>query len=196
MNGTLEQVGAAVAMAVVLFVATNIDDIFILLALFANPNLRASQIVVGQLIGMAAIIGLSVAGALLAFLVAPKYVGLLGIVPLGLGIAQLVRRNKGDDDDDADTSSGNLRVFAVVALTVANGADNLGVYIPVFANASRMELVVCTTTMLVLTAALCWLAHVLVNHPTLGGPIRRYVQPMTPYILIALGAYILLKDLL
>ena len=86
---TLEQIAAAIGLAAVLFVATNIDDIFILLALFSNPSFRPVQVIAGQMVGMALVIALSVAGALLALVIAPAYVGLLGLVPLALGIVKL-----------------------------------------------------------------------------------------------------------
>jgi cadmium resistance protein CadD (predicted permease) len=194
-TGTVEQLGAAIGIAAVLFVATNIDDIFILLALFSNPSFRTAHVVAGQLIGMALVIALSIAGALLALVVAPQYVGLLGLVPLALGIVKLVRKDK-DEDDTAtpDAASGALRVLAVTAITVANGSDNIGVYVPVFATSGRVNVAIYAVTMLVSTAGLCWVAHALIKHPRLGPPIRRFAGPITPFVLIGLGIYILIES--
>ena len=173
-----------------LFVATNIDDIFLLLALFADPRLRARQIVAGQILGMLLLIVASVAGSALAVALASKYVGCLGLLPLGIGITRIVRR-----DEKADAPAPSLRgagkILAVTGITVANGGDNLAIYVPVYANHGRADQLALSATFLVLTGVWCWVGHALVNHPTLGAPIRRYAAPATPYVLIALGLYIL-----
>jgi cadmium resistance protein CadD (predicted permease) len=188
------QLVAAIGLALALFVATNIDDIFILLALFSNPGYRPAQVVAGQMLGMALVIALSIAGAFLALAIAPMYVGLLGFVPLALGILKLVRKHEADDTAAPDAASGALRMLAVTAITVANGSDNIGVYVPVFATSGRVHVAIYAVTMLVATAGLCWLAHALIQHPRLGAPIRRYAGPITPFVLIGLGVYILIES--
>jgi len=191
----LDQFARAVGLGVLLFAGTNIDDVFILLALFSSESFRTLEIVLGTVFGMAVLLGLSIAGALLAIAVAPRFVGLLGLVPLGLGIFHLLRRSHDDDDDaGAAAHSGLLRTFAVGMVTIANGGDNLGVYIPMFVTADPGTLAIYIATMLALTGALCWFAYALVNHPRWGDPIRRYAAPVTPFILIALGAYILIES--
>ena len=173
-----------------LFVATNIDDIFLLLALFADPRVRARQIVAGQLFGMTLLVVASVAGSALAVALASKYVSLLGLAPLGIGIAQLVRRRE-KPDAEAPNLRGAGKILAVASITVANGGDNLAIYVPVYASHSHAEQFVLSATFLTLTGVWCWLGHALVHHPTLGAPIRRYAAPATPYVLVALGLYIL-----
>lgn len=191
----LEQNARAVGLGVLLFAGTNIDDVFILLALFSSPSFQTLEIALGTLFGMAVLIGLSIAGALLAIAIAPGFVGLLGLVPLGLGVFHFVRRDS-DDDGEAQTAarSGWLRTLAVSLVTIANGGDNLGVYIPMFVTADRGTLAIYVATMLALTGALCWFAYALVNHPRWGDPIRRYAGPVTPFIWIALGLYILIES--
>ena len=45
----------------------------------------------------------------------------------------------------------------------------------------------------VLTAAWCGLAHWLVNHPTVGAPIRRYGHRVLPFVLIGVGVMVMLS---
>src|SRR5688500_5314863 len=47
---------ATVGLAIVLFVATNIDDVLVLLGFFADPGFRARHIVVGQYLGIGALV--------------------------------------------------------------------------------------------------------------------------------------------
>jgi cadmium resistance protein CadD (predicted permease) len=45
-----------------------------------------------------------------------------------------------------------------------------------------------------MTALWCYAAYRLVSHPALGTEIRRYGSRAVPFVLIALGVWILLQD--
>jgi cadmium resistance protein CadD (predicted permease) len=183
----------------VMFVSTNVDDIFVLLALFADPAFRPGQVIAGQLAGIASLFLLSAAGAALALVVAPAYVGLLGLAPLGLGIWRLLallrgREDVGEEAQRSGAAGSAARVLAVALVTVANGGDNIGVYVPVFASQPRAALAVFAGIFFVMTCLWCLLGYYLVSHPKLGAPIRRYAKPLTPFVLIALGLFILIES--
>jgi len=72
------------------FVATNIDDIFVLMIFFSNCNFQKGQVVVGQCLGIGLLIVISALGSFLA-LVMPQYIiGLMGLVPISIGIIRLI----------------------------------------------------------------------------------------------------------
>ena len=54
-----------------LFASTNIDDIFLTIAFFANPRLRSSAIVVGKFVGIGALTLLSTIAAAGSLVVSP-----------------------------------------------------------------------------------------------------------------------------
>ena len=83
------------------------------------------------------------------------------------------------------------QVLAVAAVTVANGGDNLGVYIPLFA-AEPYAIPAFALIFGVMTALWCALARVLIGHRILGESIRHYGHWVLPLVLVALGIYILL----
>ena len=184
---------SVVIVAVALFLATNIDDIFILVAFFANPKLSARQVVAGQFIGIAALVALSLAGALLAFVVPPEYVGILGLVPIALGVIDLVKLVRRRPDADNASGDNHARVVGVALVTIANGGDNVGAYVPVFATSTPLELVVITSVFLVLTGCLCLLGNGLVTHPRLGPPIIRVANVLAPFVLVAVGVWIVVE---
>src|SRR6185436_9988390 len=66
----------AIALGVTLFVATNLDDIFILLVFFADPRFRARNILVGTYLGLGALVLISAVAALIALVIPPFYVKL------------------------------------------------------------------------------------------------------------------------
>lgn len=187
-------------LAMLVFASTNIDDLFILLAFFADPRRPPAATVAGQMAGIAALYAASVAASRLALALPAAYVGLLGLVPLALGIKQLVElRRPGDDGDDAAgeiaaaARSGGHGSWAlsVAAVTVANGGDNLGVYVPLFATLDGIGLAATGLVFMAMTALWCLAAARLTAHPQWGGPIRRYAPRLTPFVLIGLGLLIL-----
>ena len=87
-----------------------------------------------------------------------------------------------------------LAALAVALVTVANGGDNIGVYVPVFATRTGPELAVMIVVFLILVAVWCFAGHHLVNHPRIGKPLRLHARRVTPLVFIALGLFILVKS--
>jgi cadmium resistance protein CadD (predicted permease) len=156
--------------AIVVFVSTNVDDI-VLLAAFFGGAIQARAVVAGQFIGMGVLTGASVAVAYAAVTVPDEWLRWLGVIPLIMGLYLLVQwwRRRGQptpEDDDLQAEKrieGRLhsQVLAVAAVTLANGGDNLSVYIPVFANdlAAGSSYV---AVFAILTAVWCWLGYAFV----------------------------------
>lgn len=189
----MEGLPALLAAAIVLFVVTNIDDIVILLGFFSDPKLTARQIAWGQFVGILGLYGVSVVASLLSLIVPAAYIGLLGLFPIAIGIKEGWELLRGGDEiaDDVLGTFAHGNVLAVAAVTVANGGDNVSIYIPVFATQTALEIAVIGLVFLVMTAIWLAFAHWLTNHPTLGAPIRRYGQRAMPVVLIVLGIWIL-----
>jgi cadmium resistance protein CadD (predicted permease) len=77
-------------------------------------------------------LSLSFAGLWAVGLTIPKaWIRLLGIPPLGIGVRHLlqIRNQRSTQATEAD---GTLGVLSIAAITQANGADNVGVYVPFF----------------------------------------------------------------
>ena len=72
-------------LAIAAYAATNIDNLFVLLAFLAEAGGERRRVIAGQFAGsLALIVGSILLAALLARLPA-GYVGLLGILPIGVG---------------------------------------------------------------------------------------------------------------
>ena len=120
--------------AIIAFASTNIDDIFVLMALFSHVNhqtFRIKHIVVGQFIGILSLTVISFIGALGLFFVPVSWIGLLGLIPLYIGVKGLLSINKSDQEDDAPIiDKQNKAAFGgatlkVAAITIGNGGDNI-----------------------------------------------------------------------
>ena len=121
--------------------------------------------------------------------VLPKaWLRLLGLVPITLGVrAWLTRRG---EDEQAPSAVGLL---STALLTVANGGDNLGVYIPLFAGFDGGQLTLCAGVFALMTLLWCLLGARLASLPRVGAAIGKYKAVLVPAVLILLGLYILLS---
>jgi cadmium resistance protein CadD (predicted permease) len=146
MSSFVSDLGIGIAV----FAFTDIDDLFLIAAFFADPRLRHRSIVVGQYVGIGALVLGSALAALLALSVAAGWVALLGAVPLFLGLSKLlalrsdtVSEEVGGNEHGIQDKEHNAerrlhsQVLAVATVTVANGGDNIGVYVPLFATHSE-----------------------------------------------------------
>lgn len=186
-------------LGVAAFAATNIDDILLLAAFFADARLQRRSIVCGQFLGIAALVAASATAAALALVIPHGWINLLGLVPLLLGLGglrEMLRDDTSASDDDACAAEQlfegrtHSQMLAVAAVTIANGGDNLAVYVPLFA-AQSSEVVVFAAVFAVMTALWCALGLALVRNRWVGERVSRVAQRMFPFVLIALGLYIL-----
>lgn len=192
---------ADAGLALSVFVATDIDDLLLLAAFFAERRLATRAIVGGQFAGIAALVLISALAASLALTIPPAWVALLGLVPLGMGLTGLWRvwHPDADEDDEVDEArqaelqaEQKLRSqwLAVAAVTIANGGDNLGAYIPLFAHSPGL-IPVFTAIFALMTGLWCALGYWLVRARSAGQALQRYGKWLLPCVLIALGLVIL-----
>ena len=125
--------------SLIAFVSSNIDDIIILTVLFAQAVGKKDRvnILIGQYVGIFTL--LFVSFVIATFLVKATNMPLnwLFIVPMLLGINKLIEKKNNED-----FSQPTISIFQVVILTIASGADNIGIYIPMIIKQSLNETVI------------------------------------------------------
>ena len=190
-----------VTIGVAAFVATNIDDIFVLMIFFSSLAYSIRQIVLGQYIGIGLLIAISGIGSLIAFVVPTYVIGLMGIVPIAIGIKHLVEVRRKDNPSrqvvQDKMNKSYLSFLSVAAVTFSNGGDNIGVYIPLFSKYNTIsEIFALTTVFIAMTAVWCIAAYYFVNHPLIASRIRHTGNIILPFVLIGLGIYVLTDSFL
>ena len=180
-----------VTVGAVAFAVTDIDDLVLLVLWFSQPGRRVTSIVLGQYLGIGALVAVSIVAALLALAVPAQWLVWLGLLPIGLGIRLLLA---GDDDDEESAAGAATSPLAVAAVTIANGGDNLGVYIPLFASQPGAT-VAYILIFAVGTAVWCGLGYALVSHPVAAAALQRWGHRILPWALIVIGTHILLGGL-
>jgi cadmium resistance protein CadD (predicted permease) len=174
------------------FASTNVDDIFVLVGFFSMPGYRSSSIALGQYLGIGALVGVSLVCALATVAIPSQYIGVRGLAPIAIGARKLCTgwRDRAAWKPDPARAAGR-DLLTVAGVTVANGGDNLGIYIPMFATSTELALTVTLVVFVVLTGVWCAVAHSLIRHPSLRTPLRRWGHRVLPFVLIGLGVYIL-----
>ncbi len=188
------------------FAATNIDDIAILMLFFAqlNTTFRPKHIVIGQYLGFIALILISLPG-FFGGLILPRYwIGLLGLIPITIGLSNLLNQEEDASEeveaetelyeDSAIANFLSPQAYAVAAVTFANGGDNIGVYVPLFANSNLGSLVVIICIFLLLVGVWCYAAYQLTQQLAIADVLTRYINYLVPIVLIGLGAFIVLES--
>jgi cadmium resistance protein CadD (predicted permease) len=186
---------ATIISAVAIFAATDFDDAVVLVVL--NVASRASgapkrrEIWAGQFVGIGLLVVVSLLGALGLSTVPVKWVGLLGLIPLVRGIfglAKLIRGARVDDPDPPPVARG---LASVIAITVANGGDNIALWTPAFRIMGTADAVVTVVVFAICTAVWCLLGQVAISHPRLVEALRRSSRWLVPVIMTILGVYII-----
>ena len=184
------------------FVATNIDDLLILIAFFANSRFPLPQIVLGQYAGMGALLAIGIVGSLIALIVPNNLIGLIGIFPIAIGIKEILELLKNGDNEESAKQPSRSRLtaylpFLTVAAVTFSGGEEIGVYTSVFAiNNEISEIIIIVLVIMVLTGVWCTVAYHLVNRPLIANSIKRTGTIALPFVLIGLGIYILAEAFL
>jgi len=182
-----------IATAAGVFAGTNVDDLLILTVLFLTARAagkpRPWQIVAGQYAGIAVLVAVSVVAALGLTILPDRWVGLLGLFPLALGIRGLIRAARAHDGAaPPPVASGLLQVAGV---TIANGADNISVYTPLFRTIGVGDSVLTIGVFAVLVAVWCAAGAWLGSHRRVVTVVERVGHWLVPAVFIVIGAVIL-----
>ena len=186
-----------IATAVLAFASTNIDDIFILTLFYASKKYTSSGIISGQFLGITLLVTASLFASFAGNFVDPRYIGLLGLFPIYLSIRQIITLLKGYEEKEEavfEPGSKTPGLFTVAGVTVANGGDNIGVYIPLLSTLESDEKFQLFIVFGIMVFIWCYLARYLSNHPLLSKSLSQYAHIAMPVVLFILGVFILAES--
>lgn len=187
--------------AITVYISTSIDYLFLLIIIFGQGNVaaRKGQVYAGQYIGTAFLVGISlIAAYIVGFIPQDWMVGLLGLVPIALGIRFAIVGEEEEDEDEiierVNQSTSTKLFWTVTLLTIASGGDNLGVYIPYFSSLNAYEILVVLVVFAIGIIVLCEVSRYLSKIPFVSETIEKYEQIIVPVVFILLGFYILIEN--
>ncbi|MDR4248100.1 CadD family cadmium resistance transporter, partial [Bacillus thuringiensis] len=152
---------ATILTATAVYVATGIDYLVILILLFSQVKKgQVKHIWIGQYIGTAIVIGASlfVAQGVVNLIPQQWVIGLLGLLPLYLGVKIWI---KGEEDEDESSilslfSSGkfNQLFLTMIFIVLASSADDFSIYIPYLTTFSMSEIFIVTIVFRIMVGVL------------------------------------------
>ena len=184
---------ATLIAAAAAFIGTNIDDLFLNMLFFAQTETRRERhaVIAGKYLGIGFLLLVSCLGAGLLASFTAEHGRWLGLVPAAMGVCACVN-GRGKEEQTGETGPSKGLALSMALVTVANGGDNLGVYIPLFAGYSFAQLTAVWIVFAVMTALWCAAGLKLAEMPVLRGLLLKYKHTLVPVVLIGIGLYILL----
>ncbi|MBW4635616.1 MAG: cadmium resistance transporter [Iphinoe sp. HA4291-MV1] len=195
--------------------ATTFDDNLYLTAFFGKVNriFGPRHIVLGEYLGFTALVIASLPGFFGGLVVPEAWIGLLGFLPIAIGFSNLMSR---EDQKEVvlQTVSVDLtspakskrhkkslletlrdpQTYRVSAVTIANGGNNIGIYVPLFASSSLPSLGVILCVCYLTVGLWCFLSYHMTRNPLMAPVLARYGRKVFPFVLICLGFSILMKS--
>jgi cadmium resistance protein CadD (predicted permease) len=128
-------------------------------------------------------------------ILAPRYISLLGILPIILGLKGLYNLYRGEQNKQNEKSEikagASLTFINVAIVTFANGGDNIGVYVPLFTSIQTRMVTLYITVFMILIGLWCVLGYYFVKHNYIRNIFEKYGKIILPCFLILLGLWIL-----
>lgn len=192
--------GQTIISAIGVYISTSIDYLIVLIILFAqlSQNKQKWHIYAGQYLGTGLLVGVSLVAAYVVNFVPEAWmVGLLGLIPIYLGIRFAIV-GEGEEEEEIierlEQSKANQLFWTVTLLTIASGGDNLSIYIPYFASLDWAQTLVALLVFAIGEIIFCKLSQVLSSIPLISETIEKYTRIIVPLVFIPLGLYIMYES--
>lgn len=194
--------GQTIISAIGVYISTSIDYLIVLIILFAqlSQNKQKWHIYAGQYLGMGLLVGVSLVAAYVVNFVPEAWmVGLLGLIPIYLGIRfAIVGEGEEEEEEEIierlEQSKATQLFWTVTLLTIASGGDNLGIYTPYFASLDWAQTLVALLVFAIGVIIFCELSRVLSSIPLISETIEKYKRIIVPLVFIPLGLYIMYES--
>lgn len=194
--------GQTIISAIGVYISTSIDYLIILIILFAqlSQNKQKWHIYAGQYLGIGLLVGASLVAAYVVNFVPEEWmVGLLGLIPIYLGIRFAIVGEDAEEEEEEiierlEQSKANQLFWTVTLLTIASGEDNLGIYIPYFASLDWSQTLVALLVFVIGIIIFCEISRVLSSIPLIFETIEKYERIILPLVFILLGLYIMYEN--
>ncbi len=193
--------------------ATTFDDNVYLTAFFGKVNhvFRPRHVVLGEFVGFTVLVLASLPGFFGGLVLPEAWIGLLGFLPIAIGISNLMNQQQEEviQDVSINLPSGSKsrrhqksiwatlrdpQTYRVSAVTIANGGNNIGIYVPLFASSNLPSLGVILLICYATVGVWCFLSYHMTRNPLMAPLLARYGRKIFPFVLIYLGCSILIKS--
>ena len=185
-------VAAIVTLTLAGFVATNIDNLLILVTLLATSGSRW-PVLAGYGAAATTVLALCLLGGALGSMIRPEWVGFLGFIPVVMGL-QLGWRGwrRRHEDQVPGATSPQGAAGAAFLLTLSNSGDSIALFLPLLAETERESVMLLLALYLGLVLAWASFARFVAARRPLAAALANHSRWLLPCVLIAVGSYVLL----
>jgi cadmium resistance protein CadD (predicted permease) len=170
------------------FVGTALDNL-LLLTVLRTSGTAGRDIVAGFIAGSLVVLALCATGTGLSAVLPAQYLGYLGIIPVGFGVAGLAGSLRSAATDSPPAAGSG--VLGIASLQVASSFDSIAAFLPLFADTERPYGFVIAAGFAVMTLLWLLLASTLARLPGITSSIQPFERYARPIVLILVGLYVL-----
>jgi hypothetical protein len=120
----------------------------------------------------------------------------MGFLPLPLGVWRglaLFFAFREEEEDDTSSLAGVKSVLKVALITLMNGGDNIGTYVPLFSQAHRADIAIYVIVYYILAGVWCLFAFAVMRQKHVLALAQKYIRIVLPLLYVGLGLYIIIK---
>ncbi|CAF0846867.1 unnamed protein product [Adineta steineri] len=243
MGKTEKSAGEFIGTALISFVATNADDLVVLMNFFTeaampNSSIKVRHVFIGQYLGFFILLGISLIGYFISYAIPVEMLGFLGFFPIILGLKGIIEiiielckktndelptnkvftieleTNRCQNDTyeqniNIDSSSTiqlkqrivkyfsscfNFQTLKIASITLANSGDNIAIYTPLFAQASKWQISIYISIFLVMLFVWLIFSYYFINFRPVLTIAQKYAHYIVPVVFISIGIYILITS--
>ncbi|WP_339216194.1 cadmium resistance transporter [Ornithinibacillus sp. FSL M8-0202] len=191
---------------IIAFASTNLDDLIVLMSLYSmrNSTFKTHHIVIGQYLGIGLLTCVSIIAAFGLLLFPEHWIGLLGLIPIFIGVHMFMNNFRNAKSSVVEGEKTVLKLhlrnsffnntFLVASITIANGGDNIGIYIPFFALYSLSQIFVIVVIFSILIAVWCYIGFRLATLPMIKKAVEKYGGIVIPFVFIGIGIHVIVSS--
>ena len=193
----MDDILLAVSVSFMAFLSTSIDNLFLLITLTLHPKYGSAKVRTGYLLAVLLMLGICLMFARGVQQLPLHFIPYIGLVPLTIGMYELwelVRGGKSAAIPDGET--GKLRggsFLTVTMIMITHSWDSIAVLAPLLSDTRPGLTGWMAASILIAAGALTFVAQKAVSHPSMKAFLQRYAPKVLPFLLIAVGLYILLN---
>ncbi|TNE41078.1 MAG: hypothetical protein EP348_01370 [Alphaproteobacteria bacterium] len=194
----IEHILLAMGVSFTAFLSTSMDNVVLLVTLSLHRKYGAWTVSAGYFVAVVAMMVISLIVAQGVQLLPEDYIPLVGLVPLSVGLYELYhlirRKDTAPDFDDAPARAmrkGTLWTVALIMLT--HSWDSIGVLAPLLSDTRPVLVFWMVLAILGAALLLIGLSRLVLAHPAFRDRLTRVAPKALPFLLIAIGLYILLN---
>ncbi len=182
---------------VVSFIFTNLDNLILaVVSLGSRPN-KPLPVQLGMVSAAVLVLLVSLLALAIGRTIDAGVLGYLGLAPIGIGLYTLFYSGRmvhvtGDEAAPAKSGGSWAIWLATTTLLFANSGDTLALLLPLLAESNTGSAIVVVVTFVVCAVIWAVIARLLSRQPILVRKLQDRGERLVPWIMIAVGIYVLL----